>query len=158
MTKEVIENGVKKGVSVVFDLADPSKVYVFVLNGSHAGKDYKDGWGLGDGRRTPAGDLIPPSTKMAWLVKDKVDGRFLLKFTNLDCADGVNITAYLGAGPADNVVYDYGLDGYGLGWGALQGIDPKTGKPTQSFWNAGEGVTLDPKTGKASYGLPFCKK
>ncbi len=156
VSKEVIENGVKKGIPVVFDIADPAKVYAFVLNGSHAGKDYKDGWGLGDGRRTPAGDLIPPSTKMAWL--QKVDGRFLLKFTNLDCADAVNITAYLGTGPANNVIYDYGPDGYGLGWGGLQGIDPKTGKPTQSFWNAGDGVTLDPKTGKASYGLPFCNK
>ncbi len=142
--------------AVVFDLADQTKVYAFVLNGSHAGKDYKDGWGLGEGRKTAQGDLIPPSTKMAWL--QKVDGRFLVKFTGLDCADAVNITAYLGAGPADNVVYDYGPDGYGLGWGGLQSIDPLTGKPTQSFWTAGEGVTFDPKTGKASYGLPFCKK
>ncbi len=157
VSRDVIVNGVKTNVSAVFDLADRSKVYAFVLNGSHAGKDYKDGWGLGEGRKTAAGDVISPSVKMAWL--QKVDGRFIVKFANLDCADEVNITAYLGSGPADKVVYDFGADGYGLGWGSLSSIDPVTGGVIPSaFWTAGPGVSFVPATGKVRYGVPFCTK
>lgn len=157
IAKEVIMNGVKTSVPAAFDLANPAKIYVFVLNGSHTGKDYKDGWGLGEGRRTAAGDVISPSVKMAWL--QKVDGRFQVKFTNLDCADSVNITAYVGAGPADKVVYDFGSDGFGLGWGSLSSIDAVTRAVIpSSFWTAGSGVIFDPATSQARYAVPFCTK
>ncbi len=150
--------GIFKGsVPAVFDLTNQAKVYTFVLNGAHTGKDYKGGWGLGEGRKTPAGDLISPSVKMAWL--QKVDGRFQVKFTNLDCTDSVNITAYVGTGPADKVVYDFGQDGYGLGWGGLSSIDPATRAVIPSpFWTNGPGVVSDPARGEVRYSVPFCNK
>ncbi len=136
------------GQSVVID--HPAKLYGFVLNGSHTGKDYSHGWGLGDGRKTTSGDLIAPSIKMAWL--ESANGQYFLKFKNLACADKVNVTVHLGSGPADKVVYDFGFDGFGLAWAGLPYQN------NQSMWTAGSGVTFDRATGQAQYAVPFCTK
>lgn len=134
--------------SAQFDLSDKAKTYLFVLNGSHTGKDYKDGWGLGEGRKTTSGDKIEPSVKWAWLEIDPVTGNRILKFRNLACTDKVNATAYVGTGPSDKVVYDYGRDGFGLAWASVGGDAP--------FWTAGTGVTIDKATSQLHYGVPFC--
>lgn len=138
----------RDGQSIVIDHL--AKLYGFVLNGSHAGKDYGHGWGLGEGRKTASGDLIAPSIKMAWLENN--NGKYFLKFRNLACADKVNITVHSGSGPANNVVYTTGSDGFGLGWAGLPYQD------NQSMWTAGSGVVFDRATGQVQYDIPFCKQ
>lgn len=134
--------------SVQFDIADRAKVYAFVLNGEHQGKDYGSGWGLGAGRKTKEGFEIQPSIRMAWLETDQATGHRFLKFRNLACSDKVNATAYVGTGPADKVVYDFGRDGFGLAWASVGGPAP--------FWIAGSGVTINSTTSQVQYGIPFC--
>lgn len=134
--------------SIVID--HPAKLYGFVLNGSHAGKDYGHGWGLGEGRKTASGDPITPSIKMAWLENN--NGKYFLKFRNLACTDKVNITVHSGSGLANNVVYTTGSDGFGLGWAGLPYQD------NQSMWTAGSGAVFDRATGQVQYDIPFCKQ
>ncbi len=127
---------------------EAGKVYAFALNGERQGKSYGAGWGLGDNRKTPAGDKIEPSIKMAWL--EPVDSRLVLKFKGLACSDKVNVTIYAGTGPVNNVSYDFAADGFGLGWAGLpyqEGV---------SLWTAGEGVTFDRVKGQVQYAVPFC--
>ncbi len=138
----------KDGQPIGFDTTDAAKTYMFALNGNKQGPGYGSGWGLGDGRKTPAGDPIQSTIRQAWL--EFKDGRYLIKFTNLACTDKVNATAYVGSGPAASVVYDYGTDGFGLGWAGL----PYQANP--SVWTAGEGVIFDSVNGQLEYGVPFC--
>lgn len=144
----------RDGQSVVID--HPAKLYGFVLNGSHQGKDYGPGWGLGDGRKTASGDLIQPSIRMAWL--ESSNGKYFLKYRNLACADKVNVTVHSGSGPANNVTYATGPDGFGLGWAGLQYQASASAPVSQSMWTAGQGVVFDPLTGQVRYGVPFCKQ
>lgn len=127
---------------------EAGKVYAFALNGERQGKNYASGWGLGDNRKTSAGDKIEPSIRMAWL--EPVDGRLVLKFKGLACSDKVNVTVYAGTGPANNVVYDFASDGFGLGWAGLPYRDGV------SLWTAGDGVSFDRDKGQVQYAVPFC--
>lgn len=124
------------------------KVYAFALNGERQGKGYGAGWGLGDNRKTSAGDKIEPSIRMAWL--EPVDGRLVLKFKGLACSDKVNVTVYAGTGPANNVVYDFASDGFGIGWAGLPYRDGV------SLWTAGDGISFDRDKGQVQYAVPFC--
>lgn len=85
---------------------------------------------------------------MAWL--EPVDGRLVLKFKGLACSDKVNVTVYAGTGPANNVVYDFASDGFGLGWAGLPYRDGV------SLWTAGDGVSFDRDKGQVQYAVPFC--
>lgn len=130
------------------DLSDKSVTHVFALNGDRQGKNYGSGWGLGEGRKTPEGFLIEPSIRKAWLEPDPLTGNLILKFKGLACTDKVNITAYRGTGPAANVTYDFGTDGFGLAWGNVGGDNP--------YWSAGVGTFLISATSQVEYGVPFC--
>lgn len=127
---------------------DPTKVYAFVLNGEHQGVNYGSGWGLGAGRKTSEGFDIQPSIRMAWVETDSRTGNRFIKFRNLACTDKVNTTTYVGTGPANNVTYDFGRDGFGRGWASVGGSAP--------FWTAGSGVTINATTSQVQYGVPFC--
>lgn len=136
----------------------PAQLYGFVLNGSRQGRDYGHGWGLGEGRRTAAGDPIQPSIKMAWL--ESSNGKYFLKFRNVACTDKVNVTVHSGAGPANNVTYATGPDGFGLGWAGLPYRANASAPVSQSMWTTGSGAgataTSDVDAGQVQYAVPFC--
>lgn len=78
-----------------------------------------EGWGI-----VQVGDRRP-STKEAYPVYDPVSASYKVTFTGLKCATRIQFTAYKGTGPADNVVWDPGVDylgaiGFGAGWFAVQ--------------------------------------
>lgn len=144
----------RDGQPIVFEAG---KVYAFALNGSHQGRDYGHGWGLGTGRKTPEGYDIAPSIRMAWF--EFTGGRLLLKFRNLACSDTVNVTAYLGTGSATNVAYQFGSDGFGLGWAGLPYQANASATVSTSVWTigaVGSGVSFSPRTGQVHYSVPFC--
>lgn len=128
---------------------DPSKPLVFALHGDHAGKDFGPGWGIGE-NKDKDGNIIPPSIRWGW--PEYKDDRFVVTFKNVPCSNRGSITVYTGSGPANNVVYDKGPNGFGLGWISLPGPDGV------SVWNQGDKVAFHRENYQFSHGIPFCKQ
>ncbi len=128
---------------------DPSKPLLFALHGDHAGKDFGPGWGYGE-NKDKDGNIIPPSIRFGW--PEYVDDRFIVVFKNVPCNNTGGITVYTGTGPANNVVYDKGANGFGLGWLSLPGPDGV------SVWNQGDKVVFHKNTYQLFHAIPFCKQ
>lgn len=124
---------------------DPTKqLLVFVLHGSKAGQGYGPGWGIGT-NKDAAGNIIPPSIRWGWL--EYKEDRFVVTIKNVACSDKGNVTVHAGSGPANNVVYEPGPKGFGLGWADLGAL---------SVFKAGPGVIVDTVNYQVSQEVPFC--
>ncbi len=125
---------------------DPDFRYISFLWNSN-----KEGWGL-----RASGDRVP-STKQAFASFDAATGNYSVTFTGLKCNDKGNVTAYKGTGLATAVVWDFGTDDFGAGWGIIQAAsDPFQFWSIQTNLPTGVNLFFDRLTYQLGWNISGC--